>query len=204
MVTNSRVDACTKIIDALAKYYPADSNKIDLNLDKLDSEISFIYDYDDLDAKDGLWTDDEINARLDFEHDVDIQCAINGLFHWTEDNVLFVSNLDSDKSKHDKYAKSKFLESKFYDKILKINKKLQDSNLTSTKRKALELEKESYQNLEPSEEAVEIVNNLLHKSNGKIICDVCKANGLLKYVQNDRGLIIHKSRVHSNKIKHKK
>ncbi|CAF1159184.1 unnamed protein product, partial [Brachionus calyciflorus] len=97
MVTNSRVDAYTKIIDALAKYYPADSNKIDLNLDKLDSEISFIYDNDDLDAKDGTWTDDEINARLDFEHDVDIQVDLSETVLNNSDSFFNISIYSSDQ-----------------------------------------------------------------------------------------------------------
>ncbi|CAF0905192.1 unnamed protein product [Brachionus calyciflorus] len=67
----------------------------------------------------------------------------------------------------------------------KNNSKLQDLNLTSTKRKALELEKESYQNLEKSAEAVEIVKYLLDKSNGKIICDVYREENV---VQEDSGL----------------
>ena len=45
------------------------------------------------------------------------------------------------------------------------------------------------------------VNDVLEKSPGKLLCEQCKANGVIKYVQNERGLIIHNGRVHNKKKK---
>ncbi|CAF0884396.1 unnamed protein product [Brachionus calyciflorus] len=65
----------------------------------------------------------------------------------------------------------------------------------------LELEKESYQFIRPSDDAIKAVSDVLQKADGKIMCTICKANGIDKFLQNEKGLIIHKSRVHNNKKK---
>ncbi|RNA31166.1 hypothetical protein BpHYR1_039524, partial [Brachionus plicatilis] len=52
-------------------------------------------------------------------------------------------------------------------------------SLSSVKRKALEIEKASYENPKPSKIATTAVSNVLEKPKGqdKIQCDLCKAVG---------------------------
>ncbi|RNA40732.1 ISXO2-like domain-containing [Brachionus plicatilis] len=82
-----------------------------------------------------------------------------------------------------------------------------DSLKNSVKRKALEIEKASYENPIPSKIASTAVSNVLEKPKGqdKIQCHLCKAVGKMKFVENDWGLKIHKSRCHKDKnVKGKK
>ncbi|CAF0995392.1 unnamed protein product [Brachionus calyciflorus] len=87
------------------------------------------------------------------------------------------------------------------DRLAEINNKLKLSNLNMIKKKALELEKESYQFIRPSDDSIKAVSDVLQKADGKIMCTICKASGIDKFLQNEKGLIIHKSRVHNNKKK---
>ena len=99
------------------------------------------------------------------------------------------------------------LMSKMSEKINSINDLIINEKISSVKRKALEIEKASYENPKPSKIASTAVSNVLEKPKGqdKIQCDLCKAVGKMKFVENDWGLKIHKSRCHKDKnVKGKK
>ncbi|CAF1090388.1 unnamed protein product [Brachionus calyciflorus] len=91
------------------------------------------------------------------------KCSEKGIFHWTEGNKIYVSNLDLDNRYYETYTKTRTIQAGMNDKISDINEKLSNKELNGVKRKLLETEKASYENPKPSKMAVLEVAKVLEK-----------------------------------------
>ncbi|RMZ94266.1 hypothetical protein BpHYR1_051228, partial [Brachionus plicatilis] len=152
----------------IAKYYPADSSKSLIKFDEVeeidedDNRID-VKDDDDDESKDGTWTDEVVN--------------------------LSETILDHES----KPTKPNSLESKMNLKVSEMVSRLNDIKLTDVKKSAIELEKECFIYPKPSSDATEAVHKVLRSTpeQSKVLCTICQEKGIIKHVQNERGLIIH-------------
>lgn len=119
----------------------------------------------------------------------------SSLFHWTISDIFCLSNMKEDEELFKKYNKKRSLEDKVNDKITDLDNLINNLSIQNVRKQALNLEKESFKMVPPTQESVDVVNSVLStKSN--VQCDICLSQGIEKFCSNEWGLKVHKSKMH--------
>ncbi len=105
----------------------------------------------------------------------------SGLFHYTRNGKLLITNDEAPTESYNNYCKLKGLKKNVSEKLESINVKLNNMSLTAVKQNQLLLEKSSLQpTLTISQATNDIVDSLLSSSIPKTPCPICAEKGIVK------------------------
>ncbi|CAF1097277.1 unnamed protein product [Brachionus calyciflorus] len=132
MVTSSRYDAYEKILDEIAKYYPANG------------ELSFKYDYEEElkvdfedDEQDGTWTEETENVELVQDVDDVISVVDGEVVHDVDDVISVFESLDNVGKKKDY----------FFENLIKNKKRFEFKILSKEQRKIIHVKSEEQKDI---------------------------------------------------------
>ena len=94
----------------------------------------------------------------------------NKLFHWTKrsSGVIYLSNMSEDKKYYEKATNNRNVNDLINDKVNELEDQINNMTISSTKLKALQIEKLSFTTSTPSKNAIEAVDKVLNEPNIEI------------------------------------